>query len=291
MTSAINPNNIDGAFPVAGRDNDSQGFRDNFTNTKNNFAYAKEEIENLQKNVILKSPITGVPFNNDMNGQILSNVRFQNTSQVRVALGNVSGNVAVDYRSGMCYTMSLTGPVSLLLSNWASAGNLCQLRLEITISDIAHTVEFPSSVSGTSTNYIAGWNSGTVTFAAPGTYVFELSTNDAGATVSIQDVTRNSNYYGSDELIDAAEVNLATSVTYFSTSAVETGILAAGRDGQIKTFAMYSTLGDMVITVSNAGWKETGTGTITFSAIGQSCTLQYINNKWFCIGNNGATFA
>jgi hypothetical protein len=49
--------------------------------------------------------------------------------------------------------------------------------------------------------------------------------------------------------------------------------------------------GDMVITVTNAGWKSSGTGTITFDAIGDACTLQYIGGKWFCIGNNGATFA
>jgi hypothetical protein len=47
----------------------------------------------------------------------------------------------------------------------------------------------------------------------------------------------------------------------------------------------------MVITVTNAGWKSSGTGTITFSTIGAACTLMYINSKWFCIGNNGASFA
>jgi len=56
-------------------------------------------------------------------------------------------------------------------------------------------------------------------------------------------------------------------------------------------FAMYSASGNMVITVTNAGWKSTGTGTITFSTTGQACTLRYINGKWFCIGNNGAVFA
>jgi len=45
----------------------------------------------------------------------------------------------------------------------------------------------------------------------------------------------------------------------------------------------------MVITVTNPGWG--GAGTITFSAVGQACILQYINSKWFCIGNNGAAFA
>jgi hypothetical protein len=66
--------------------------------------------------------------------------------------------------------------------------------------------------------------------------------------------------------------------------------LAAGVAGQIKTFAMYSASGNMVITVTNAGWKSSGTGTATFSATGQACTLQYINSKWFCIGNNGVVF-
>ena len=40
---------------------------------------------------------------------------------------------------------------------------------------------------------------------------------------------------------------------------------------------------------TNAAWG--GSGTITFSAVGQACTLQYINSRWFCIGNNGASFA
>ena len=47
--------------------------------------------------------------------------------------------------------------------------------------------------------------------------------------------------------------------------------------------------GDMVITVTNPAWG--GAGTMTFDTVGQGCTLQYINSKWFCIGNNGVTFA
>jgi hypothetical protein len=45
----------------------------------------------------------------------------------------------------------------------------------------------------------------------------------------------------------------------------------------------------MVVTVANPAWG--GAGTMTFSAAGKACTLKYINNKWFCIGNNGAAFA
>ena len=48
MASNINPNNINGNYPVAGQDNDSQGFRDNFTNISNNFSFAQTEITALQ---------------------------------------------------------------------------------------------------------------------------------------------------------------------------------------------------------------------------------------------------
>ena len=50
MASKIVPGNVDGTFPTAGQDNSSQGFRDNFTATKNNFTEAKSEIEALQTN-------------------------------------------------------------------------------------------------------------------------------------------------------------------------------------------------------------------------------------------------
>ena len=35
MASSITPTNISVTFPIAGQDNDSQGFRDNFNNIKN----------------------------------------------------------------------------------------------------------------------------------------------------------------------------------------------------------------------------------------------------------------
>lgn len=48
MASTINPNNINITYPIAGQDNDTQGFRDNFRNIKTNFNTAKLEITDLQ---------------------------------------------------------------------------------------------------------------------------------------------------------------------------------------------------------------------------------------------------
>lgn len=96
---------------------------------------------------------------------------------------------------------------------------------------------------------------------------------------------------GSEDLAASAAANLLLDTSYFTTTTAETATLAAGTAGQVKKFAMFGDGGDMVITVTNAGWKSSGTGTMTFNTIGQACTLQYINNKWFCVGNNGVTFA
>jgi hypothetical protein len=94
---------------------------------------------------------------------------------------------------------------------------------------------------------------------------------------------------GSESLANAAAANLAVTASYFTTLTASTATLATGTAGQIKTFMMLSSGGNMVITVANPGWA--GSGTITFSDNGDACTLQYIASKWFCVGNNGAVFA
>lgn len=48
MTSLINPQNIDITYPIAGQDNDTQGFRTNFRNIRSNFTTASQEITALQ---------------------------------------------------------------------------------------------------------------------------------------------------------------------------------------------------------------------------------------------------
>ena len=48
MASNINPTAIDVTYPIAGQDNDTQGFRDNFSSIKNNFTVTKSEISAIQ---------------------------------------------------------------------------------------------------------------------------------------------------------------------------------------------------------------------------------------------------
>lgn len=124
----------------------------------------------------------------------------------------------------------------------------------------------------------------TVDLPASATFAGTVTTSNVSASGRIL-------LSGSEDLAASAAANLLVTASHFTTTTAETATLAAGVAGQIKTFAMYGDGGDMVITVTNAGWKSSGTGTMTFNTIGQACTLQYINNKWFCVGNNGVTFA
>ena len=294
MTSQINPNDIDGAYPVAGQDNDSQGFRTNFTNTATNFQYAANEITDLQNNVILKAALTGSSLDNNMNSQLLYNFQAKEVSGTVVPLGTTSGTVNLNWANGSYQTLTTSGSVTLGFTNFPATGVQASVVLQITVASTAHTLTLPAAVS-IGTSNLQGYAANVITFNKIGTYTFEFTTVNGGATVGIVDLNRNRDPIylpSSEDLAASAAANLSLTTSYFSTSSAETATLAAGANGQVKVLAAANVAaGNMVVTVSNAGWKASGTGTATFSAIGQACTLLYTDSKWFCIGNNGVTFA
>jgi hypothetical protein len=160
------------------------------------------------------------------------------------------------------------------------------------VANIIHTLILPAAVSVNGRG-IQGLNTSTntISFSSTGVYSFQFVTSNGGTTITVTEVNKQIQPFNnsSENLTDTSAANLALTTSYFSTVTASTATLAAGANGQIKTFAMYLASGNMVITVANPGWG--GAGTITFTSTGQACTLQYINSKWFCIGNNGAAFA
>jgi hypothetical protein len=292
MTSQINPNLINGAYPVAGQDNSTKGMRDNFTNIKTNFNYAASEITALQASVVT----SGASVVNDLAGALIYNAEIQNISAPIVSWGNQSGAVQINWAAGLYQTIIATGSLVLdfVEDSYPTAGVYGQVKIKVSINNTAHTLTVPTQVS-INNQGIQGLNTSTnvITFAATGVYEFLFETSDNGATFIVTESNKRIQPFNnsSEDLAASAAADLALSTSYFSTAAAETATLAAGVSGQIKTFAMYATTGDMVITVTNAGWKSSGTGTITFDTIGDACTLQYINAKWFCVGNNGCVFA
>jgi hypothetical protein len=294
MTSAINPNNINGNYPVAGQDNNSQGFRDNFTNTSTNFQFAADEITDLQSKAVLKQALIGTTLDNNMLGSPLSNALLSNMSENVVALGTVSGTTVINYALASYQTLTTNGAVSLSFTNFPAAGAAASVTVQVTVANTIHTLVLPTAVSLNAQGIQGATISGsgtTISFATTGVYSFNFTTSNGGTTITVNEVNKRLQPFNnsSENLAASTAANLALTTSYFSTVTNSTATLAAGVSGQIKTFVMIQQSGNMVITVTNPGWG--GAGTITFNATGKACTLQYVNNKWFCIGNNGAAFA
>ena len=96
--SNINYASINENFPVAGEDNDTQVFRDNFDTIKTSLRYAKEELEVLQDSATGAARLNAA---NDFNGNEVTGVKFVANQDKVFNAGN--WNVAtcqVDYLNG-----------------------------------------------------------------------------------------------------------------------------------------------------------------------------------------------
>ena len=199
MASNINANNIDGAYPVAGQDNDSQGFRTNFTNIKNNFTEAKSEIEDLQSKAIVKSALTGTTVNNNMGGTVFQSAEIKDMRETRVDFGTTSGALSIDHSAAHNHTVTTSGSVSIGFTGFPAAGKVGRIRFEINVTNTAHTLTLPSSVSK-GTQGIAGYSSNVITFNETGDYLFEFWTDDGGTSIHVEDKTRPRDYFYSTQV-------------------------------------------------------------------------------------------
>ena len=83
MTSNINYAGINENFPIAGQDNDTQTFRDNFNTIKQNFLDAYDEITSLQANTARTNT------DNDFAGVKIRNAVLQNNLEYAHNAGTV----------------------------------------------------------------------------------------------------------------------------------------------------------------------------------------------------------
>ena len=228
MSSSINPNNIDGNFPVAGQPNNTQGFRDNFTNIKTNFATAATEITDLETKGIFKSALTGTSLDNNMADNLIYAAAIRDFSLVAVPLTATSGSITVDYSAGHYQAISTTGSISLDFTNFPASGSAGMIRLRISITNTAYTLTLPVAVS-LGTTGLQGYAANVITFAATGTYEFGFSTTDSGTTITIFDLNRP--LLGSTE--SAVGYSTGTGGTVTQATDKSTGVTLNKRCGQI----------------------------------------------------------
>jgi hypothetical protein len=226
----------------------------------------------------------------DQYGRITNAV--STTSVGTVTSVNITPGAGISVTGGPITT---TG--SMTVTNIGVTSLTAGSGISLSGSNGAVTIATTALYTGTVTSVIVSSTSLTISgspITTNGTITIDLPTNTVvtGNITSGNLITAGRLLLtGSEDLAPSAAANLLLTASYFTTASAETSTLAAGTTGLIKTFMMVGDGGDMVLTVTNAGWKSSGTGTITFNDIGDGCTLQYINSKWFCIGNNGVVFA
>jgi hypothetical protein len=197
MTSQVNPNNIDGTYPVAGQDNDSQGFRDNFTNIRNNFTFAKAEIEDLQNKAVLKSALLNTVLSNDFAGNAVVNPALTSWRETYNNIGSVSGSVTINFVNGNFQKITMSGTTLLTFSFPANSANqYASVKLWVSNPSASYTLSFPNSLTLGDTDSVAGFSGNTITFSSAEIsnstdYFFEVFTVDGGTTLGIRDLGRN----------------------------------------------------------------------------------------------------
>lgn len=251
--SSINPNNIDGTYPIAGQDNDSQGFRDNFTNIKNNFSFAYDELTDLQSKVVLKSALSGGSINNDMSYAQLISPQLLKAVETKNDLGTQTSGFDVSWADGHFQYATVGADLSLTFSNWPTSGYYTRLRLQLTTDSSARVVTFPSAVS-VGISDIQGASGQAVTLPANGVYLFELTSYDNGTTITIQDLLRNY-----DIVTTSATLSSFLTLTPISSApGSPTAGMIAVDDGSDWSGVATGGTDETVVAYLNSGWVKLG---------------------------------
>lgn len=180
MASSISVASIDATFPVAGQDNDSQGFRDNFSQIKTQFTTAASEITTLQANTATTNASTS------FNGHDVGQAVLKDWSQKVNALGSVSGSQSISLNDANVVTLTTSGNVTIAFSDWpkeddATTNTYASVKFILTKGAGSHTI----TLTGVTLPMdISGEDSTAFSFPArKSVFVFECFSADGGSTI------------------------------------------------------------------------------------------------------------
>lgn len=143
MTSAINTSNIDENFPVAGRDNNTQGFRDNFNNIKIALNVAKNEISGVQNNA------ASLNSANDFNGFLLENAEINKFYGSVRNNGTINSPTEIDLENGPLQIVTFSGNATIRFVNWPASDLYAKIRLHLKSNNTdPRTVTFGTEAGG-----------------------------------------------------------------------------------------------------------------------------------------------
>jgi hypothetical protein len=148
VTSNINFAAINENFPVAGQDNDTQVFRDNFDTIKTNFSEAKTEITDLQDNA------ARTDSDNDFLYNVVGSLTLQDAYLRKKDYGAaiVAGTQDISFKQAMYHVVKVGANTSLSFTEFPTGavdatglGQIGKATLELYGDGTARTITFTTS--------------------------------------------------------------------------------------------------------------------------------------------------
>jgi hypothetical protein len=147
VTSSINTTNIDPEFPVAGQDNNSQGFRDNFLYIKEGLESAAADITGLQVNG------ARLDTDNNFHGNLISNATAVNVHGLAYAASegtNPAGNAVIDLTTAPLQFLYVNSTdLTITFRGWPAINRYASVRVHMIGDSIStKTVTLETENSG-----------------------------------------------------------------------------------------------------------------------------------------------
>ena len=148
MASTIISGTIDGTYPVAGVDNDTQGFRDNFTIIKTGLATAASEITTLQ------STTAKLNETSDFLGSDVTNANFSLNTEKYHNIGTVNTGMNISFLNGPYQSLSINlgesvSTINFALSDWPDRDELAKMTVQMSGNSSSKEVTFTVAGGGT----------------------------------------------------------------------------------------------------------------------------------------------
>lgn len=150
MQSKINHSPINENYPVPGRNNSSQGMRDNFSAIKIALGTASTEVSNLQYKAILNRDLTfDQPADNDFYNSSIHNAIYYNLRAYMEVTAVTDNFHRIDVSLASVHTIVLDSDCNLQFTNWPNAGDFVSVKIILKNNYLTdHTVGFSSENTG-----------------------------------------------------------------------------------------------------------------------------------------------
>ena len=140
MASQVEINTLVAEYPVAGVDNDTQGFRDNFSIIKSVLSSSNAEIESLQNNTA-KLNETNNFRGEQINDAELSNITKRSFDQGSALETGININFSNGHYQSFKVNCLISQPITLNLTSWPERNGLAKMTIAIEGSESDGTSE------------------------------------------------------------------------------------------------------------------------------------------------------